>query len=119
MQLIRSTFVSRLFALVTSLVFFNMGMILLEVTALKLDKDRAMLENIAKQIAGCSSEEETDATNGLADEDSTVKEQDVMATNLLSLKVRELSDENHLKQMGSHGIPRYGNYEIFCPPPEA
>lgn len=118
MEMVRSNLFSRLFALVTGLVFFNMGMILVEVSALKLDKDRAMLENIAKQIAGCSSEEETDSMGG-SDEDAPVKELDLMAANLLSIMVSELSDEEHLKQLESHGPPRYGNYEIFCPPPEA
>lgn len=119
MELVRSTLFSRLFALLTGLVFFNMGVILFEVSALKLDKDRAMLENIAKQIANCSSEEETDSMGGVADEDAPVKELDLMAANLLSIRVSELSDENLLKDFESHGPPRYGNYEIFCPPPEA
>lgn len=119
MQLIRSNTVSRLFALVTSIVFFNLSMIFMEVSALRLDKDRAMAENIAKQIAGCSSEEESDATTGHADEDTTVKELNLMGTNLLSILVSELSDSRQLKLFEHHGMPRYGNYEIFCPPPEA
>lgn len=115
MQLVRSNIVSRLFAIVTGIVFFNMSMILIEVSALKLDKDRAMVENIAKQIAGCSSEEET----GHSDEDASVKEVDLMTTNLFSILISELTDNNRIKQLESHGSPRYGNYEIFCPPPEA
>jgi hypothetical protein len=115
MQMIRSNTVSRLFALVTSIVFFNLSMILMEVSALRLDKDRAVAENIAKQIAGCSSEEES----GHADEDTSVKEVDLMSTNLLSILVSELSDSKQLKLFENHGHPRYGNYEIFCPPPEA
>lgn len=92
-----------------------MSMILVEVSVLKLDKDRAMAENIAKQIAGCSSEEET----GHSDEDVSVKEVDFISSNLFSVRVRELSDSNQIKQLENHGVPRYGNYEIFCPPPEA
>lgn len=119
MQMIRSNVLTRLFALVTSLVFFNMSMILVEVSALRLDKDRAMAENIARQIAGCSSEEESDAMTGHADEDTSVKEVDLMSANLLSMLVSEQSDNRHLKEFEHHGSPRYGNYEIFCPPPEA
>ena len=115
MQLIRSSILSRFFALITGVVFFNMGMILVEVSALKLDKDHAMMENIAKQIAGCSSEEET----GHSDEDASVKEVDLMDSNLFSIKLSELSDEIQVKKFEHHGTPRYGNYEIFCPPPEA
>ncbi|MGC3946839.1 MAG: hypothetical protein QM762_20360 [Chryseolinea sp.] len=92
-----------------------MSMILVEVSALKLDKDRSMAENIAKQIAGCSSEEET----GHADEDASVKEVDLITSNLFSIKISELSDTNQIKHLENHGSPRYGNYEIFCPPPEA
>ena len=115
MQMVRSNTVSRLFALVTSIVFFNLSMILMEVKALRLDKDRAVAENIAKQIAGCSSEEES----GHADEDSSVKEIDLMSTNVLPILVREVSDNNLFKMFENHGHPRYGNFEIFCPPPEA
>lgn len=119
MQMVRSAFVSRLFALFTSIVFFNLSMILLEVSALQFDKDKVMLENIAKQIAGCSSEEESDASSGLADEDTTVKEIDLIGANLLSMLVSELSDIALLKQLDNHGAPCCGQYEIFCPPPEA
>jgi hypothetical protein len=115
MQMIRSNTASRIFALVTSIVFFNLSMILVEVSALRLDKDRAVAENIAKQIAGCSSEEES----GHADEDTSVKEVDLMSSNLLSVLVSELSGIKQLKMTENHGHPRYGNYEIFCPPPEA
>ena len=115
MQLVRSNVISRIFALVTSVVFFNMSMILVEVSALKLDKDRTMIENIAKQIAGCSSEEES----GHSDEDTTVKEVDLITSNLFSVKYSELFDANQVKHLENHGSPRYGNYEIFCPPPEA
>lgn len=113
--MVRTNIVSRLFALVTSLILFNMSMILMEVSTLKLDKDRAIAENIAKQIAGSTSEEET----GHADEDTTVKEVDLMTANLFSILVSELSDAKQLKRLENHGVPRYGNYEIFCPPPEA
>ena len=118
MQLVRSNMFSRLFALITSIVFLNMSMILMEVSALRLDKDRTMAENIAKQISGCSSEEETDS-GAQSDEDTTVKEIDLMAANLISILVSELSDNNQLKLFQNSGTPRYGNYEIFCPPPEA
>jgi hypothetical protein len=117
MQMVRSTFVCRIFALITSLVFFNMSMIFIEVKGLKLDKDKATIENLAKQIAGCSSEEETDS--GAADEDTTVKEIDLMGANLLSIIVSELSDITELKVLNNQGVPCCGNYEIYCPPPEA
>jgi hypothetical protein len=119
MQLVRSNAVSRLFALVTSFVFLNMSMILMEVNALRLDRDRAVVENVAKQIAGCMSEEESDAMTSHSDDDTSLKEIDLIATNLLSILVSELSDSKQLKRLENLGTPRYGNYEIFCPPPEA
>jgi len=115
MQMVRSNFVCRFFVLMTSIVFLNMSMILVEISALELAKDKTMVENLAKQLAGCSSEEETD----MADEDVTVKELDLMGSNLLSLLVSELIDITQLKIHANHGAPLYGNYEIFCPPPEA
>lgn len=114
--MVRSNLFSRLFALLTMVVFCNMSMILLEVRALKMDKDPTMVENIAKQIAGCSSEEETGHSS---DEDTTVKEVDLMTASLLSILISERADINQLKNLEKLGSPRYGNYEIFCPPPEA
>ena len=95
MQLVRSNAVTRLFALITSLVFLNMSMILMEVNALRLDRDRAVVENVAKQIAGCMSEEESDAMTGHADDDNSLKEINLIATNLLSILVSEMNNDEH------------------------
>ena len=117
MQMVRSTFICRIFAIITSLVFFNLSMILVEVSSLSVGKSKAEIENLARQIAGCSTEEETDG--GIPDEDNTVKEIDLMGANLLSIIVSELSDITLLKVLNSQGVTCCGNYEIFCPPPEA
>lgn len=119
MNIIRSKCVSRIFAMITGVVFFNMGMILVEVSALKLDKDQTLIENIAKQIAGCSSEEETDSMSGLADEDVKAKEIKLFGfpSHIKAPAASSLSQPASL--LDHQGVPRFGNYEIFCPPPEA
>ncbi len=119
MQSVRSSLLSRVFAMITALVFMNMSLIIAEVYALKLDKDKELIENIAKMISGCSSEEETDGVKGLADEDVKVKEIDLMHHSHLTLPLSEILDGPHKIRLQNSGIPRFGNYEIYCPPPES
>lgn len=47
--------------LFTGILFLNMSFFLAEVSALKLNKNKQLIENIAKLIAGAASEEEKDA----------------------------------------------------------
>lgn len=116
MEIIRTNIISRMVSLLTGLIFLNMSFVMVEVCALKLDKDRQMIESIAKLIAG-TSEEETDAFGGLADEDP-VKEINVFFHADLSLCSVATSSSPFIKGLGDQGIPRFGNYEIYCPPPE-
>jgi len=114
MQNLRSSVACRLFSLFTALVFFNMGLVMAEICALKLDKDRALIESIARVINGCSEEE----ADGLADEDSNVKEINMMIGVTPTIPFQYLLDSPHKIKLQNQGIPRFGNYEIYSPPPE-
>ena len=63
--------------LLTGLIFLNMSFFLFEVSALKLNQDKKMFSNIIKLISSSAAEEEKDAFGG-ADEDSKVKEVDLI-----------------------------------------
>jgi hypothetical protein len=60
MKLFRNVLMQKMLALATGLLVLNMSLFLAEVEALKLLKDRAMTENIAKLIMGAANEEEKD-----------------------------------------------------------
>jgi hypothetical protein len=114
----KSNMFSRIFSIFTALVLLNMSMIMAEVSALQLNKDRALIETIAKLISGTSSEEESDSSEGLADEDVSVKEIDLAFINQVPVAPVTLTLSNRNLLVRNQGIPRFGNYEIYSPPPE-
>lgn len=114
MQIVRSCVASRLFSIFTTLVFFNMSLVMAEICALKLDKDRALIESIARVINGCAEEE----ADGLADEDTTVKDLNMMLAVMPGVTFEYLLDSPHKIKLQNQGIPRLGNYEIYSPPPQ-
>ena len=118
MKLFRLKYVSNTFTLVTGIIFLNMSFFLAEVTALKLDQDKQMMENISKLLSGCAAEEEKDVFGGSSDEDTTAKEIDLIFNyHTHSPGDASLMSKNKLHAF-SQGIPQLGNYEIFSPPPE-
>lgn len=106
--------VCRLFAVFTALVFFNMSFVMAEICALKLDKDRQLIENISRIINGCSEEE----ADGLADEDNTVKEIIMIVGIVSNAPFSHLLESPNKIKLQNQGITRLGNYEIYSPPPE-
>lgn len=68
MKFFRTLLIRKTMALATGLLVLNMSLFLAEVEALKLLKDRAMTENIAKLLMGAANEEEKDfAASGQED----------------------------------------------------
>jgi hypothetical protein len=119
MQFLRIPYINRAFSLFTGIVFLNMSFFLAEVSALHMDKDQEMIENIAKLIAGSSAEEEKDAFGGNADEDSSCHEIDLIFISYLHApESRDLIPPVNIRTLDA-GIPLFGNYEIYSPPPEA
>jgi len=114
MQNVRTCVAYRLFSIFTALVFFNMSLVMAEICALELDKDRALIESIARVINGCA-EEEADSP---ADEDTTAKEINLMIGSVPSIRLQYLFGSSNKIKLQNEGIPRFGNYEIYLPPPE-
>lgn len=118
MKFVRSAHITKVFAILTGIVFLNMSFFLAEVSALKIEKDKVLFKNICKLVAGSSAEEEQGAFGGYADEDSAAQGIDfVLARDLnISLQYTIISDlQPSILELG---IPRFGNYEIYSPPPE-
>jgi hypothetical protein len=95
-----------------------MSFFLAEVTALKLDQDKQMMENISKLLAGSAAEEEKDIFGGSSDEDTTAKEIDLIFNHHIYNPGNASLISNRKLDALSQGIPQLGNYEIFSPPPE-
>lgn len=60
MQIFREKSLRFILSFITGLLFLNMGFFLMEVRLLGLHKDRQLMENISKMIAGAAFEEERD-----------------------------------------------------------
>ncbi|WP_276372075.1 hypothetical protein [Chryseolinea sp. H1M3-3] len=94
-----------------------MSFFLFEVSALKLNQDKDMVANIAKLISSSAAEEEKDVFGG-ADEDHSAKEIDLIfsyaAHTIHSFNVQISKKRSVFNQ----GIPLFGSYEIYSPPPE-
>lgn len=101
--------------LITGLIFLNMNFFLAEVSALELDKDRNMAENIAKLIATSSTEEEKDVFGG---ESKDILETDLLFSNCLSNGNFYLLPDQVAFQTSHGAKPVGGNFETINPPPE-
>lgn len=106
-------------ALFTGLIFLNMSFFLAEVSALKLTHDKKMIENIARLIAGSSAEEEKDVFGGLADEDCSAKEVDLIFNYSAHTIHGHVIFINNKRGNHDQGVPLLGSHEIYSPPPEA
>ena len=60
MKVFTNMVMKKMMTLFTVIIFFNMNFFLAEVEALQLLKNRKMMENIAKLVAGAANEEEKD-----------------------------------------------------------
>lgn len=118
MKLFRIRYVSNALSFFAGIAFFNMSFFLVEVSALKLDKDKQMVANISKLLAGCS-EEEKDVFGGSADEDSATKEIDLIFSYTIFTPDGLIETLKNRPHIFDQGFPRLGNYEIYSPPPEA
>lgn len=103
----------------TGLLFLNMSFFLAEVKALKLDKDKALLENIVKLIVGSMTEEEKETCPSAEGSDTLIKEVDLLHAHLLYL------GNNHLitlkKAICFQGTEKLltRSADTLTPPPKA
>jgi len=119
MKVFRLKYLRNGFALFTGIIFLNMSFFLTEVSALKLDQNKPLMENLSKLMAGCAAEEEKDIFGGSSDEDTLVKEIDLIFNcHTCTIGSYVLVSKSKISLL-DQGIPLLGNYEIYSPPPEA
>jgi len=118
MLMIRSKRLQQVLTLVTGVIFLNMSFFLAEVSALKLDKNKQMVENIAKLIAGAASEEEKDIFGGESEDAKWSKEVDLLT------EIKNHAHQSSHLSLGQHqwitdsNKPTTGNQKILGPPPK-
>jgi hypothetical protein len=116
MKVFRIKYVTTALSLFTGIIFLNMSFILVEITALKMDRDKEMARNLSILVASGVAEEEPGTA---ADEDSTVSEIDLIF-NHSSSHGGSINPTNGLDfDIWSHGHPRLAEFEICYPPPES
>lgn len=117
MKIFRNTIIKNIMTLLTGVIFLNMSFFLYEVTVLNLGQSKQMAANIAKLLSTSANEEERDAFGG-TDEDSTVKEVDL----IFSYDTHSLTAHTSKAKAScavNLGVPLLGSYEIYSPPPES
>jgi hypothetical protein len=105
-------------SLFTGIIFLNMSFFLVEISALKTESNRRLLENISKLVAGSSAEEEQDAFGGYADEDTSANEVDLFLMHIKHPAASCMLISKCNISTANAGNPLFGNYEIYSPPPE-
>jgi hypothetical protein len=114
----REHFFSRLFTVVTAVIFLNMSFFLVEVSLLELEKDGRFGKIITLVLAGTCFEEEKEAGADTTEEETSAKKIEVVFQNhsYASDGYILLSDS---KWISDHSIPLGGINETFTPPPES
>ena len=115
MNSLRQHILTKIFTLITGVIFLNMSFFLAEVSMLKLT-NKELVENVAKLISSSGFEEERDSeTPG---NDSSAKEVDILihqiqihhsALFLITIKIIRIMDDHY----------PHANYSLnFSPPPD-
>ncbi len=117
MSVFRMNIARNTFSLFMGLIILNMSFFLAEVSALGIDQNEELMENIVKLFAGCS-EDDKDGCAPSNEENPSIKQINIFFTNPIpgtgSCSPLSLFDGS----LFSQGVPRFGNVEIFIPPPE-
>jgi hypothetical protein len=117
MQRFREKYLRLTLSFFTGLIFLNMGFFLMEVRILELHKNRQLMQNISKMLAGAALEEERDcpagsAALGFAEEEYMAGHQTINDSGSYFLIAENVC---HLL---NDGTGEYGYLKRFCPPPE-
>ena len=114
MKIFRIKYVSNAFALFTAVIFLNMSFVLVEISALNIDRTNQMALNLSILVANSMAEEEP----GSGDEDSTFSELDFVVNHHAHVAPIDITSSGRFN-IWLHGLPRLGEFEICNPPPEA
>ena len=115
MNQFRKHFLSKVIALITGVIFLNMGFFLAEVSMLKLT-NQELVQNIAKLISSSGFEEERDGES--SEKDSAAKEVDILVNQIQihhsSLFLIAAKTNRNIEDHYPHA-----NYsQTFSPPPD-
>ena len=116
MKVLRTTFISRIVAMATAVVFLNMSFFLGEVAFLKLhDHNIEILENLVKVLAG-SMEEEGDGLNESGEENFETAI-DIHFSTLCDYKSKVISAGTKKIAVINFAAASQSIHEIATPPP--
>jgi len=118
MLMIRGRRIQQVLTLVTGVIFLNMSFFLAEISALKLDKNQEMVENIAKLIAGAASEEEKDIFGGESEDAKWSKEVDLLTEIKNHANHSNLLTVDQLHWVTDSAKPTTSIQKILGPPPK-
>jgi hypothetical protein len=120
MKVFTSMVMKKMMTLFTVIIFFNMNFFLAEVEALQLLKNRKMMENIAKLVAGAANEEEKDIAGCCSEEgNSATSEIDLLLTHHIHPETFSVTALNKVHWISSNTKLLTRSKELVCPPPEA
>ena len=114
MKVFRIKYAIKAFSLFTGVIFLNMSFVLVELSALNIERNNEMARNLSMLVANSMAEEEP----GAADEDSTLSELDLIVNHHANASTTHISSPIKFN-IWSHGHPRLSEFEICYPPPEA
>ena len=115
MPVFRNKYLRTLLTLMTGIIFLNMGFFLLEVRLLDLHKNRQLMENISRMVAGAAFEEERDAGSSSA---GFAEEEYVAGHHAHNHQAKLFLISDNTSHLFEAGTCRLGYLKKFSPPPE-
>jgi hypothetical protein len=120
MKVFTNMVMKKMMTLFTVIIFFNMNFFLAEVEALQLLKNRKMMENIAKLVAGAANEEEKDIAGASSEEGTnTLSEIDLLLMHHIHPETFIVVALHKVHWISSNTKLLTRSNELVCPPPEA
>jgi hypothetical protein len=120
MKVFTNMVLKKMMTLFTVIIFFNMNFFLAEVEALQLLKNRKMMENIAKLVAGAANEEEKDIAGSASEEgNSLLSEMDFLLVHHIHSETFSAVTLNKVHWIGSNPKLLTRSNELVFSPPEA
>jgi hypothetical protein len=114
MQIFRKKGIRLILTFITGIIFLNMGFFLIEIKLLGLHKDRQLMENISKMIAGAAFEEERDCSV----QSSGFAEEYMAGHHSNSHNGSYFLIAEYTSHLFNDGTAEHGYLKRFSPPPE-
>lgn len=115
----RVRFIRILFITVWCTALLHMTFFMAEITALNLDKNKALMENAKKLLACSSFEEETDSSSESGEGRSSAKGIDFISMNFFHSLNDNRQNSILFKYLRDEGGTHRGHSEKFSPPPDS